>query len=80
MFLNSLTALGQMPDAGVNSAMIKLFGENASFTAQAQVRVLNSNRVVWFQMPGVFASTDTKLRVDVDMNLIPEHFYLASHD
>ncbi len=70
VFLKSLTALGQMPDAGVNSAMIKMFGDNASFTAQAQVRVLNSNRVVWFQMPGVFASADTKLRVDVDMNLI----------
>ena len=70
VFLKSLTALGQMPDAGVNSAMIKLFGENAAFTAQAEVRVLNSNRVVWLQMPGVFASADTKLRVDVDMNLI----------
>jgi hypothetical protein len=70
VFLKSLTALGQMPDAGVNSSMIKLFGENASFTAQAEVRVLNSNRVVWLQMPGVFAGADTKLRVDVDMNLI----------
>jgi len=70
LFLKSLTALGQMPDAGVNSAMIKLFGENAGFTAQAEVRVLNSNRVVWLQMPGVFAAADTKLRVDVDMNLI----------
>ena len=70
VFLKSLTALGQMPDAGVPSAMIKLFGENAAFTAQAEVRVLNSNRVVWLQMPGVFAAADTKLRVDVDMNLI----------
>ena len=70
VFLKSLTALGQMPDAGVNSAMIRLFGENAAFTAQAEVRVLNSNRVVWLQMPGVFAAADTKLRVDVDMNLI----------
>jgi hypothetical protein len=70
VFLKSSTALGQMPDAGVNSAMIKMFGENVAFTAQAEVRVLNSNRVVWLQMPGVFASADTKLRVDVDMNLI----------
>jgi hypothetical protein len=70
VFFKSLTALGQMPDGGVNSAMIKLFGENAAFTAQAEVRVLNSNRVVWLQMPGVFAAADTKLRVDVDMNLI----------
>ena len=70
LFLQSLTALGQMPDAGVNSAMVKLFGDNTAFTAQAEVRVLNSNHVVWLQMPGVFASADTKLRVDVDMNLI----------
>jgi hypothetical protein len=71
VFLKSLTALGQMPDAGgVNSAMIKLFGDNPTFTAQADVRVMNSNRVVWLQMPSVFACTDTKFRVDVDMKLI----------
>jgi hypothetical protein len=70
VFLNSLTALGQMADAGVNSAMIKLFGDNASFTAQADVRVMNSNHVAWLQMPSVFACTDTKFRVDVDMKLI----------
>jgi hypothetical protein len=69
VFLKSLTAFGQMPEAGMNSAMIKLFGENASFTAQAEVKVL-SNRVAWLQMPGVFAATDSKLRVDFDMNLI----------
>jgi hypothetical protein len=70
VFLKSLTALGQMPEAGMNSAMIKLFGENATFTAQAEVRVLNSNHVAWLKMPGVFAGADTKLRVDFDMNLI----------
>jgi hypothetical protein len=70
VFLKSLTALAQMPDGGVNSAMIKLFGTNPVFTAQAEVRVMNSNRVVWLEMPGVFAAADTKLRVDVDMNLI----------
>jgi hypothetical protein len=71
VFLKSLTALGQMPDAGgVNSAMIRLFGDNPTFTAQADVRVMNSNRVVWLQMPSVFACTDSKFRVDVDMKLI----------
>jgi hypothetical protein len=70
VFLQSLTALGQMPDAGVNSAMLKLFGDNPTFTAQADVRVMNSNRVTWLQMPSVFACTDSKFRVDVDMKLI----------
>jgi hypothetical protein len=69
-FLLSLTALGQMTDAGVNSAMIKLFGDNATFTAQADIRVMNSNHVVWLQMPSVFACTDAKFRVDVNMKLI----------
>src|SRR5882724_4984662 len=69
--LKSLTVLAQMPDvSGVNAAMIKLFGDNAAFTAQVDVRVYNSNRVEWLRMPSVFASADTKLRVDVDMKLL----------
>lgn len=58
-----------MPDGGVNSAMIKLFGDDA-FTAQAEMRVMNSNHVTWLQMPGAFACADTKLRLDVDVKLI----------
>jgi hypothetical protein len=69
IFLNSLTAMAQMPDGSVNSAMIKLFGDNA-FTAQADMRVMNSNHVTWLQMPGAFASGNTKLRLDVDVKLI----------
>ena len=68
-FLKSLTALAQMPDGSVSSAMIKLFGDNA-FTAQADLRVMNSNHVLWLQMPSAFASGDTKLRLDVDVKLI----------
>ena len=69
--LQSLTALAQMPDVGgVDSAMIKLFGNNPSFTAQADVRVMNSNHVVWLQMPSVFAAADAKLRVDVDLKRV----------
>lgn len=69
--LPSLTASAQMPDVGgFDSAMIKLFGDNPSFTAQADVRVMNSNRVVWLQMPSVFAVGDAKLRVDVDIKRI----------
>ena len=70
IFLKSLTASAQMLDGGVNSAMIRLFGDTTAFTAQAEVRVLNSNHVVWLQMPSAFASTDTKLRVDADIKLI----------
>ena len=69
LFLTSLAAVAQMPDAGVNSAMIKLFGDNP-FTAQAEIRVMNSNHVTWLQMPGAFASGENKLRLDVDVKLI----------
>jgi len=69
LFLQSLAAFGQMPGTGVTSAMVKLFGDNA-FTAQAEVRVMNSNHVVWLQMPSAFASADMKLRLDVDVKLI----------
>lgn len=71
VLLKSLTALAQVPDlAGANSAMIKLFGDNAAFTAQAEVRVFNGKAVEWLRMPSVFASADSKLRVDVDIKLI----------
>jgi len=69
ILLNSLTAFAQMPDSAVSSAMIKLFGTNA-FTAQADMRVMNSNHVTWLQMPSALASSDTKLRLDVDVKLI----------
>src|SRR5690242_4458445 len=69
VFFPSLTALAQMPDSAVSSAMVKLFGDN-SFTAQADLRVMNSNHVTWLQMPSAFASGDSKLRLDVDVKLI----------
>jgi len=69
VFLQSMSALAQVPDSAVSSAMIKLFGDN-SFTAQANLRVMNSNRVVWLEMPAAFASGDYKLRLDVDVKLI----------
>jgi hypothetical protein len=66
IFLESLTAWAQMP-GGANSAMIKLFGDNAAFTARAEVQVAGTNRVIWLRMPSTFYSADTKLRVDVDL-------------
>jgi hypothetical protein len=72
VFLNSLPALAQMPDAagGVNSALIRLFGDHLGFTARADVQVFNSNRVMWLQMPSAFAADETKFRVDVDLKLV----------
>ena len=66
----SLTALAQMPGAGMNSAMVKLFGDNMAFTARADVQVLNSNRQVWLQLPSALAAADTKMRIDVDLSLL----------
>ena len=68
VFLKSLAASGQMLD-GVPSAMVKLFGDN-SFTAQAEMRVMNSNHVVLLQMPSAFAADESKLRLDLDVKLI----------
>jgi hypothetical protein len=66
----SLTALAQMPGAGMNSAMVKLFGDNMAFTARADVQVMNSNRQVWLQLPSALAAADTKMRIDVDLSLL----------
>jgi len=68
VFLNCLAAQAQMLD-GVPTAMVKLFGGN-SFTAQAEMRVMNSNHVLSLQMPTAFAADETRLRLDLDMKLI----------
>lgn len=66
---SGFTAFAQMPGGagGVNSAMIKLFGDNAAFTARADIQVLNSNRVEWMRMPSSFTVAEGKIRVDIDM-------------
>jgi hypothetical protein len=70
IFLESLmTASAQMP-GGANSAMIKLFGDNAAFTARAEVQVAGTNRVIWFRMPSTFSAADNKMRVEVDIGQI----------
>jgi hypothetical protein len=68
VFLKALTAQAQMLD-GVPSAMVKLFGGNA-FTAQAEMRVMNSNHVTLLQMPTAFAADESRLRLDLDIKLI----------
>ncbi|HWD91423.1 MAG TPA: hypothetical protein VG938_03650 [Verrucomicrobiae bacterium] len=69
LFLELLTARAQMP-GGDNSAMIKLFGDNAAFTARAEVQVAGTNRIIWFRMPSTFTEADNKLRVEVDLGQI----------
>jgi|SRR6185437_4171846 len=69
VFLSSLTGFAQMPAWGGNSAMIKLFGQNPSFTAQADIRVFDAKQVELLRMPSVFASADSKLRLDLDVKL-----------
>jgi len=70
VLFQSLTVLAQMPGAGMNAAMVKLFGDNMAFTARCDVQVMNSNRQVWLQMPTALAAADTKMRIDVDLGLL----------
>jgi hypothetical protein len=69
VFLASFTAWAQMP-GGANSAMVKLFGDNATFTARAEIQVAGTNRVIWFRMPGTFSAAGNNLRVEVDLGQI----------
>jgi hypothetical protein len=69
ILLQSLTAWAQMP-GGANSAMVKLFGDNAAFSARAEIQVAGTNRIIWFRMPSTFSAADNKLRVEVDLGQI----------
>ena len=75
-----LTATAQMPDAsgGVNSAMIRLFGDNIAFAATADVHVFNSNRVELLRMPSMFTAGDAKIRVEVDLGKLTSKMVSAS--
>ncbi len=62
-----LMAQPKMPDAGINSAMTKLFGRHNAFSAKAEVRMLDkSNRETVLMTIG-FATLDGKTRADMDM-------------
>ena len=62
----------QMPGGGgngaVSSAMLKLFGKNAAFTAKMTVRILDASNQETMTMPMTMAVTDGKVRNDVDMS------------
>jgi hypothetical protein len=52
---------------GLNAAMLKLFGETTSFTARADVRLLEKGAKEPVTMLADFAMLDGKARMDLDM-------------
>jgi hypothetical protein len=67
LFLN---AHGQAPGqpAGVNAALLKLFGETKAFTATVNVRLLDNARKETLRMTMKLAVLDGKVRAEVNMN------------
>jgi hypothetical protein len=69
-------ASAQVPGArapGVSAAIIKLFGDISSFSAKAEVQLLDSSQKEILSMPLDFALLDKKIRVEVDMNRMKSH-------
>lgn len=67
----SLSASAQMgASGGVDSALIKLFGDSPTFSATATVQVLDANHTEWLRMPGIFNALNGKFRLDVDKGQI----------
>jgi len=58
------------PTAGLNAALVKLFGTTTAFSAKCDVRVLDASRKEKMALPLDFALLDGKLRADVDMTQI----------
>jgi hypothetical protein len=52
---------------GVSASLIRLFGTNNAFTAQAEVQVLGPDNKERVGTPMVFTLTGNRIRVDVDM-------------
>ncbi|MDB6018109.1 MAG: hypothetical protein JWR19_2598, partial [Pedosphaera sp.] len=64
-------AFAQMPggaSSSMNSAMIKLFGNNTSFISKAELRVLDKSQKETTSLPLVFNMLDGKVRMEMDMN------------
>jgi hypothetical protein len=53
---------------GVSASLIRLFGTNNTFTAQAEVQVLDVKNKELIGTPMSFALADNKIRVEVDLN------------
>ncbi|HUR46836.1 MAG TPA: DUF4412 domain-containing protein [Candidatus Saccharimonadales bacterium] len=54
--------------AGLNAAMLKLFGELNAFSSKATLRMLDKNQKQTMVMPISFALLDGKVRMDMDLN------------
>lgn len=52
---------------GVTASLIRLFGTNTAFTAQAEVQILGVDQKERVGMPMTFTRLDNKIRVEVDM-------------
>lgn len=52
---------------GVSASLIRLFGTNNTFTAQAEVQVLDKNNKELIGTPMAFALADSRIRVEVDL-------------
>jgi len=63
--------MAQMPGAGgpagLDTAMLKLFGDIKAFSAKAQVRILDDSQQEVISMPMDFAMLDGNVRIDMDL-------------
>lgn len=63
-----LAQFGGPGSTGVSASLIRLFGTNNTFTAQAEVQVLDVKNKELIGTPMSFAFADNKIRVEVDLN------------
>jgi len=71
--LFALAANAQVPGggpAGLNTAMLKLFGEVGGFTSKAEVRMQEKGSSEVMTMTVDFAMRDGKVRMDLDMGAV----------
>lgn len=61
---------GATAQAGLNAAMMKLFGDVKAFSSQAEVRMLDKAGVETMSMPMAFAMLDGKIRAEIDMSRV----------
>jgi hypothetical protein len=54
--------------AGLNAAMLKLFGDLTAFSSKATLRMLDKSQMQTMLMPMDFALSDGKVRMDIDLN------------
>jgi hypothetical protein len=72
-FLGAPDAPAQLPggnQAGLNAAMLKLFGDITSFSSKADVRMLEKGAKEPLTMTVDFAMLDGKVRMDLDISAI----------